>query len=296
MARPLVKPEKDEKERKVTFAAKEQITCPVCEASFRREELFSGRVNAGDLTDELHRTYIPMHQWGEVEPLVYDLTVCPSCWYAAWKPDFGGPGPKQRQALSDGTASRVEAVQIILQPVDFGSPRSLAEGAASYYLSMLCYEHFPKEFAPTFKQALSALRAAWLFDILDKRRPGEHFDFVTATLYHKARFLYRRSIELDQTGKEPLASVKWFGPDTDKSYGFEGVIYLTGALEFKYGPKADAAKRTAALDSSKRAIAKLFGLGKKTKSKPGPLLDKARDLYDLLKSEVSGEGDEDDEE
>jgi len=295
MARTLIKPEKDEKERKVTFAGKEQIKCPVCEAAFRREELFSGRVNAGDLTDELHRTYIPMHQWGEVEPLVFDLSVCPSCWYAAWKPDFAVIGPKQRQALSDGIAARIEAVQCLLEPVDFNSPRTLLEGAASYYLAMLCYEHFPKEFAPTFKQALACLRAAWLFDSLDKKRPGEHFDYVKTLLYRKARFLYRRTIELDQGGKEPLQTVKWFGPDTDKSYGFEGVIYLAGALEYKYGPRDDVEKRSAALAFSKRGIAKLFGLGKRSKNKPGPLLDKARELYDLLNGEIQG-GDEDDEE
>jgi uncharacterized protein (DUF2225 family) len=299
MARPVAKPEKDEKERKVTFAGKEQIRCPVCDANFHREELFSGRVNAGDLTDELHRKYIPMNQWGEVQPLVYDLTVCPSCWYAAWKADFIAIGPKQRQALSDGIAPRIEAVQRVIEPLDFGSPRSLGEGAASYYLAMLCYEHLPKEFAPTFKQGLCALRAAWLFSALEEKRPGEHFDHVAALFYRKARFLYRRSIELDQSGKEPVANVKWYGPDSDKSYGFEGVIYLAGLLEYKYGPKADHEKRVAALSSSKRAIAKLFGLGKRSKNKPGPLLDKSREFYDLLKEEITGggvEGEDDEDE
>jgi len=295
MARTIVKPDKDEKERKVTFAGKEQIRCPVCDAGFHREELFSGRVNAGDLTDELHRTYIPMNQWGEVQPLVYDLTVCPSCWYTAWKPDFSAIGPRHRQALSDGIASRIEAAQRLLDHLDFNSPRGLAEGAASYYLAMLCYEHHPKESAPTFKMALSALRAAWLFSLLNEKRPGEHFDHVAELFYHKARFLYRRTIELDQSGKEPLAVVKWFGPDSDKSYGFEGVIYLSGALEYKYGPRADPEKRALALAGSKRAIAKLFGLGKRSKNKPGPLLDKARDLYDRLKSEIKGPEDDEEE-
>ena len=89
MVRYAQKPD-SEKEKKVTFISKEPIVCPVCEASFNREELFSGRVNAGDLTDELHRTYIPMHSYGEVHPLVYELTVCPSCWYSAYKYDFLG--------------------------------------------------------------------------------------------------------------------------------------------------------------------------------------------------------------
>ncbi|HUX38211.1 MAG TPA: DUF2225 domain-containing protein [Rectinemataceae bacterium] len=295
MARFAAKPERDEKERKVTFMSKEQIQCPVCDAKFHREELFSGRVNAGDLTDELHRTYIPMAHWGEVQPLVYDLSVCPSCWYTAFKADFSLIGPKQVKTLSDGIASRIESVQRLIQPLDFNSPRSLAEGAASYWLAMLCYEGLTKDFAPTFKQGLCALRGAWLFSSLDKKRPGENFDYAAALLYRKARFLYRQAIELDQGGKEPLASVKWYGPDSDKSYGFEGVIYLAGVLEYKYGPRQDAEKRAATLASSKRAIAKLFGLGKRSKNKPGPLLDKARELFDAIKADIQA-NDEDDEE
>ena len=295
MARTIAKPEKEEKERKVTFQAKEELQCPVCESKFHREELFSGRVNAGNLTDELHRTYIPMAQWGEIQPLVYELSVCPSCWYAAYKPDFGAINTKQAKALSETIAERIESVQRLVQPLDFASPRGLAEGAASYWLAMLCYEGLPKDFAPTFKQALCALRGAWLFSELQAKRPGENFDHVAALLYRKARFLYRSAIELDQGGKEPLAVVKWFGPDSDKSYGFEGVIYLSGVLEYKYGPRQDLEKREATLASSKRAIAKLFGLGKRSKNKPGPLLDKARELFDQIKAETKGVEEEEEE-
>ena len=41
------------------------------------------------------------------------------------------------------------------------------------------------------------------------------------------------------------------------------------------------------LSESKTAIARIFGLGKSSKDKPGPLLEKARDLYDMLSKEVS---------
>ena len=241
-----------EKEKKVTFVSKEPIVCPVCEAAFNREELFSGRVNAGDLTDELHRTYIPTHNYGEVHPLVYELTVCPSCWYAAFKTDFAGIPSKLAGALKEETASRVEASQRIFGPADFNSPRSLMEGAASYYLGMLCYERLPKEFSPSIKQGLCALRAAWLCGYLDKKEPGEN-------------------------------------------YGFEGVLFLCATLELKYGPREDEAKRLETLDANKRTIAKMFGIGRKSKSKPGPLVDKVRDLYDALKKELHQDEEEDEE-
>ena len=295
MVRYAPKPEKEDKERKVTFISKEALRCPVCDASFRREELFSGRVNAGELTDELHRTYIPMQAYGEVHPLVYDITVCPSCWYSAYRPDFLGIPPKVVSPLSEGIATRVEAVQRLFSPLDFASPRGLVEGAASYYLAMLCYDHFSKEYTPAVKQGMSALRAAWLCGELHEKQPGQNYDYVARVFYGKARFLYKLAAENDQKGKESLTSVKWLGPDTDKNYGYEGVLYLLAVLELKYGPAEDEAKRTELLTEAKRTVAKMFGLGKRTKAKPGPLVDKVRDLYDSLKAELKQDDDEDDD-
>jgi len=294
MVRYAQKPEND-KEKKVTYISKEPIVCPVCEASFNREELFSGRVNAGDLTDELHRTYIPTHNYGEVHPLVYEMTACPSCWFTTFKNDFRSLPPKLAPLFKDDTAERVEAAQRIFPDTDFNQPRGLMEGAAAYYLGMLCYERFPKEFSPTIKQALCSLRSAWLCDYLEGKLPGENYSYVGRVLRGKARFLYRLAIELEQKGGEQLTTVKWLGPDTDMNYGFEGVLYLAAMLELKYGSREDEAKRQEVLDASKRTIAKMFGIGRKSKSKPGPLVDKVRDLYDALKQELHQDEEEDEE-
>ncbi len=295
MVRNAPKPEKDDKEKKVTFIAKDVVHCPVCETDFHREELFSGRLNASDLTDELHRTYIPMQAYGEIHPLVYDLTVCPSCWYSAWKADFGAVSPGIKSALQTGIASRVEGAQRVFETVDFNSPRGLVEGAASYYLAMISYDSFTKEYAPTFKQGISALRAAWLCKQLEEKRPGENFAYAADLFYRKARYLYKLAVELETKGGERLSTLKWLGPDTDKSYGFEGVLYVATILELKYGPHANPELRTDTLTQGKRAIAKMFGLGRSTKNKPGPLLDKARDLFDLLKVELQVDDEESDD-
>ncbi|MFA6938022.1 MAG: DUF2225 domain-containing protein, partial [Treponema sp.] len=58
-------------------------------------------------------------------------------------------------------------------------------------------------------------------------------------------------------------------------------------LEYKYGQREDEEMRLKKLDESKRSIARIFGLGKSSKSKPGPLLEVARNLYDKLTSELS---------
>ena len=89
--------------------------------------------------------------------------------------------------------------------------------------------------------------------------------------------------------------MKWLGPDTDKNYGFEGVLYLSAILELKYGQRGDEEKRLEILGASKRTIAKMFGIGRKSKAKPGPLVDKVRDLYETLKAELHLDEDEDEE-
>ena len=115
---------KDDKEKKITFFSKEAVRCPVCGSAFHREELFSGRVNAGDLTDELHRKYIPMRNFGEVHPLVYDVTVCPSCFYASFRSDFSAVPQKILSALAGGEETDYGDTYFMTQPrLETGDPR-----------------------------------------------------------------------------------------------------------------------------------------------------------------------------
>jgi uncharacterized protein (DUF2225 family) len=69
---------------------------------------------------------------------------------------------------------------------------------------------------------------------------------------------------------------------------------MSAVLELKYGPKDDPEARRRNLKQAKTAVARMFGFGKKNKAKPGPLLEKSRNLYERLKTELQ-EGDEDDE-
>ncbi len=283
---------REEKERKVTFFAKEPTECPVCGTKFQREELFQGRVNAGPLTDELHRKYIPMQSYGEVFPLVYSMTVCPSCFFSSNKSDFAKPPQRALAALSEATQDRIEKVGRIFNPIDFEEARGLMEGTASYYLAMLCYELFPPQAAPTVKMAQASLRAAWLCEDLHAKKPGENYDYLSKLFYQKARILYKAAIDFEQTAREQASSVPNLGPDSDKNYGYEGTLYVAAVLELKYGQRADQAKRFKDLEMYRTSIAKMFGLGKRSKAKPGPLLDSARDLYDRIKAEIRADDDE----
>jgi uncharacterized protein (DUF2225 family) len=280
--------DQDQEAKKTTFFSKNPIVCPVCETSFYREDLLSGggRLIAGELTEELHRTYEPSKKFGELYPLVYAVLVCPGCLYAAYPQDFLEIKGELIEALREQTDGRVQSVSLVFKDLDFTSYRGLKEGAASYYLAMMCYDLLDKHYSPTLKRALSALRAAWLLDSLHRKAFSENYDYLSRLFYRKARFFYMQAIEMAQTGQEPLEANLNFGPDLDKNYGYDGLLYVAGLLEYKYGPRKSSEKRIKSLENAKRIVSKLFGTGKASKSKPSAILDKARELYEEMNKEL----------
>lgn len=276
----------------LTFFSKKPITCPVCDEKVYREEMRTGRGRqiAGHLTRELRRNYESSKQYGDVYPLIYPVTVCPSCYYAAYHDDFQEVPENILNTLSEETEKRTNAVSGIFPALDFADSRGLEEGVASYIFATFCYEHFPKQYSPLFKCGLSQLRAAWLCNDLHRKQPTENFDYMAAVFYRKARYYYSRAVEGEQDGSQPLSGAPNLGPDIDKNYGYDGVLYLSGLLEFQYGPRSDPEKRAHALHRAKRTVARIFGMGKASKNKPAAILDNAREVYDAISKEL-GDGD-----
>jgi uncharacterized protein (DUF2225 family) len=279
----------EDRELKISFASREEYHCPVCETVFHREELLSGsgRLIAGTITDELHRLYEPSAKYGTIYPLAYPATVCPECWFASVDKDFSALPPQNRQRVLDTREMRFKETRLIFPSADFTKPRDLVSGAASWNLTLMCYDYYPKEFSPTIKQAIAALRAGWLLEDLADKYPGYHYDWLALLFKKKAQFLYNEAIAREQSGRETLSGIKNFGPDTDKNYAYEGALYLSALLKLKYGPKDNAEQRMESLSAAKRTIAKIFGLGKSSKSKPGPLLEHARELYENIGREIN---------
>lgn len=274
---------------KISFYAKKPTGCPLCGTQFYREEMLSGggRLIARDITDELRRVYQPSKKAGEVFPLVYPVTVCPNCLYAAYPEDFPLIKSNMIAVAASQKVKRQHDMKLVFPVFDFRKPRSLFSGAASYMLAVSCYSFHTKERAPTFKKALSCLRAAWLFDDLDRKYRGQNYDIIRTMLYRKAISYYERSIEYSQSGKERIDEVKNYGPDLDKNFGYEGVLYMSTLLLYKYGDEGSAEERIKKLEGQKRVISKVFGMGKSSKSKPTFILDISKDLYEKIGEKIS---------
>jgi len=278
-----------ERDAKISFQSKEEYMCPLCETVFHREELHSGsgRLIAGVLTDELHRLYEPSIRYGEVYPLIYQATVCPECWFASMEKDFFDvPGAVKQKIMNDRENRAAEAM-LVFPELSFKKPRDLVSGTASLYLVIRCYDYYPKEFSPTIKQGIASLRAGWLLDEMNNKLPGQHYDWMAQLFKKKASYFYNEAVRREQSGKETLSALKIFGPDTDKNYGYEGALYLSALLRFKYGFHDHPQIRAKILDEAKRTIARIFGVGKSSKGKPGPLLEHVRNLYDNITKELN---------
>jgi hypothetical protein len=131
------------------------------------------------------------------------------------------------------------------------------------------------------------LRCAWILDDLNKKHPGAHYDWLATLFRKKAQYLYNEALAKEQDGSETLSGLKAMGPDTDKNYSYEGMLYMCAYLRYKYGPAQDAAQRKTSLEDARRTIAKLFGMGKSSKDKPGAFLELARKVYDAINHDLS---------
>lgn len=272
----------------VSFFSRTPTECRVCETKFFREEMRTGRgrLIAGNLTRELRRTYEPSKKYGAVYPLIYPVVVCPSCYYSAYSQDFSSVPQETRSRLFEATQARIETVGQILDGIDFTRPRGLKEGLAGYLLAVMCYDFFPREFGPTVKQGLSCLRAAWICNDLAAQESGENYDKLAHLFYRKARFFYALAVEQEQNGKQSIPNSFHLGPDLDKNYGYDGILYIAGLLDWLYGPRKDKEKRRIALGRSKRTVARIFGMGRASRDKPAAILDNAREVYEEIAHEL----------
>jgi hypothetical protein len=115
------------------------------------------------------------------------------------------------------------------------------------------------------------------------------FDQIVDFLYMKAVGYYAPTLEIMGNGREPHEQfISLMGPDTDKNWGFDGVIYLNGYLTRKYLDRLATSKekKIEILDVCKRHLGKLYGMGRASSSKPSVIIDLAKDLYEAISEQL----------
>lgn len=132
--------------KKISYFTKEKIECPVCSFKFQKEEFLTGssRLIAGELKIDLKREYIKNDKYGNIYPRIYSITVCPKCYFAAFPSEFNSIPKNKKEILQNKKYERKKINTIFDNMLNFSKPRTLKEGAASYILAMLSYEHQAK--------------------------------------------------------------------------------------------------------------------------------------------------------
>ena len=275
---------------KITYFSKEELKCPICEDIFRKESFLSGggRLNADILTDELHRLYKPTEKYGKIYPLIYPVVVCPQCYFAAWYADFSAIPEKVIEAIKIDTQKRVQLGRDLFDTLDFRNERSISEGVASYLFAIYSYAFLPKSFSPKTKQAISALRCAWLIDDLIEDTQNKNWAPLKPTMYKRAYYFYKMAFEAFDKGEETVDGIRNLGPDLDKNYGYSGFLYMYCYLLYKYGLTEihDEEIKKKTIEKAKQILSKLFGAGKSNRAKTVFILEKARELFEKFNEYV----------
>lgn len=281
----------NENQKNITYRMKEPVICPICGTKYFKEMLLTGggRLIAGNMTAELRRLYIPSKKFGEVIPLIYPISVCPNCYYASFGEDFTKISENEIARIKMETTQRKDGIHKIFGILNFNDNRNLITGAASYILAIDCYQKRNVQIAPTPKKAICALRGAWLVGDIHERFPDLGFDKIRDFLYKKAHQYYKTVLEIMSTGSEPHDQfVHLLGPDTDKNWGFDGVIYIYSYLTFKLIDEIapDPKNKLQEFEQIKRMVGKLYGLGKASKAKPTAMINLAKDIYEAINKKI----------
>ena len=272
-------------QKKASYRSKDTTTCPICNEPHQKENMFQGggRLIAGKLTKELRRLYEKNKKFGRIHPSDYVISVCPKCLYASFSKDWSALSADEIMKIKSRTAERKEYIEKIFGPLDFREDRNLILGTASYILSIDSYQLRASNVAPTPKKAVCAMRAAWFLDDIHAEFPDRGFDKIRDFMYQKASGWYGHTLDIMQSGIEPIDSAQSIlGPDTDNNWGFDGVVYLNAYLvnKFKDELANNDEEKLTMLVKAKRMLARLYGSGKSSKSKPSAIIDMSRELYD----------------
>ena len=276
------------KQKQISYIEKKTIDCPICNYSFHKEKMFtgSGRLISKEINDDLRRVYIPNKKYGLLYPLIYNITVCPKCFYAALPENFLKIKEVEKKKINNNEKVRKKIATKIFGILDFEINRTLFSGAASYFLAIICYSEKDKDSILYLQKAICALRCSWCCDDLAQTDVIKKSNWSKISDYFK--FLANKCLqelmkEID-TDKYHLDCNFFIGPDLDFNYNFEGVLYLVAYLGIYY---KDYFKNQAILVKKMELystnLSRIFGRGKYSSSKPEIFLSKSQELYNRIK-------------
>lgn len=271
---------------KISFFNEQDKTCPVCTQEVKQEVLRSGRgrLDSSDIQRDLRQSYMPSKKFGVIYPLIYDILVCPNCWFAALEKDFQ-PKKFDYQQIKQFEEQRKQRGVVLLKShkVDFKNYRTLSNGLVSYYLAIHCYHFFLDKSAVDFYKGLFSIRASWCAKDIAVAEDDKDFLYTYFYFRYLAALNYENYVSQAENGAF-AGNIDYYGPDCSMDHGFRGLIYLSACLGDEFSELIrDEKNRYEFYTKLLRRLSKIFGIGKKSKNNPSIFLDMVYNLYEDIK-------------
>lgn len=131
-----------------------EITCPVCEYKFKTDLIRESRLQVKERSDELRTTY------HDIEPLFFNIWVCPECYYSMRKTEFEKITDIQKKNLANQITQRKS-----MGVFDFNNKLCYDFVLLSHRVAIDCCDSLGKK---NIEDRIAGLwlNAAWLYDDL----------------------------------------------------------------------------------------------------------------------------------
>ena len=139
-----------------TFLFDKSYECPVCYQGFKAKTVRSGKLRSLGTDRDLRPLY------DQMEPLKYDVVICPHCGYAALTRFFGGLTAGQIKAIKENISANFHSVKEEKETYTYEE---------ALYRYKLCLANTIVKHGKVSEKAYICLKAGWLL-----RSMGENLD------------------------------------------------------------------------------------------------------------------------
>lgn len=183
---------------------KKTITCPICDLKFKSLAVRMGKYRV------VSRDLDTMPRYTGMNPLFYDVCVCPTCGYSAIEKDFNKISSNQIEKINNSYDSR-------MIPREYPDEYTI-DIAIDRYKRALIYSILKSD--KISDQAYISLKIAWLYRL---KESNEEVKFLTQSLNGFIKAFERESY--------PICGMDEYS-----------IMFLIGELSRRVGKKDDALK------------------------------------------------------
>jgi len=205
-------------------------TCPICDNEFTAKTVRTGKARMIRTDMDLRNVY------DGIEPLKYDIILCPKCGYAALARFFPNPTNVQQKYIS-------EKITPNFKPLNEGGEEYTYEQALTRY--KVAFANTVVKMGKVSEGAYLCLKVAWLCrsykESLDTNEPGyqDKYDKIEAMEKENLRKAYDYFIKAVQTEEFPMCGM-------DEST----VDYILAVLAMEFEDYFDSSKLLSKLITS----------------------------------------------